>query len=248
MNHEPISPDERERWWELDETATARPWHVREPQATVPADQSEDRLVCARDENAKLVHIAETFQYQCHQHNDADGTSPANADLIAEYRTAVPRLLAENAALREELAEAKAGRKHIDIVFDGPPGPVAGRFVEVEAETGASIRCGKWIDCDGLWRLRIDLPTEALAQGKRVGLEEARKEARRWCKRWDDAQRFPDVLSEMIDRLATQPPDEAAAEAGMLRMGFEPAEAVEAGKDDPEELLDDRDVPDGEGP
>ena len=30
------------------------------------------------------------------------------------------------------------------ILFDGPPGPEAGRFVEVENEQGASVRAGEW--------------------------------------------------------------------------------------------------------
>ena len=49
---------------------------------------------------------------------------------------------------------------YIDVVFDGPPGPVAGRFVEVENPSGASIRCGDWIERgDGYWALRIyDVP------------------------------------------------------------------------------------------
>lgn len=45
---------------------------------------------------------------------------------------------------------------YIDIVFDGPPGPEAGRFVEVENAQGASIRVGDWIERpDGYWVLRI---------------------------------------------------------------------------------------------
>ncbi len=44
----------------------------------------------------------------------------------------------------------------IDIVFDGPPGPESGRFVEVEDESGASINFGEWIERDdGFWVLRI---------------------------------------------------------------------------------------------
>jgi hypothetical protein len=46
--------------------------------------------------------------------------------------------------------------KTIDIVFDGPPGPVAGRFVEVEDLSGASISVGEWLEReDGYWVLRI---------------------------------------------------------------------------------------------
>lgn len=44
----------------------------------------------------------------------------------------------------------------IDIVFDGPPGPTAGRFVEVEDLSGKSVGVGQWIDrCNGMWALRI---------------------------------------------------------------------------------------------
>jgi hypothetical protein len=46
----------------------------------------------------------------------------------------------------------------IDIVFDGPPGPTAGRFVEVESPPGKSIRFGQWIHRDdGFWVLRFNL-------------------------------------------------------------------------------------------
>lgn len=44
---------------------------------------------------------------------------------------------------------------YIDIVFDGPPEHVAGRFVEVENQRGESIACGYWVNDGDLWRLRI---------------------------------------------------------------------------------------------
>lgn len=45
---------------------------------------------------------------------------------------------------------------HIEIVFDGPPGPNAGRFVEVEDQAGRSICIGRWLKReDGFWALRI---------------------------------------------------------------------------------------------
>ncbi len=45
----------------------------------------------------------------------------------------------------------------IDIVFDGPPGHIAGRFVEVENQDGHSISVGEWIERDdGYWVLRIE--------------------------------------------------------------------------------------------
>jgi hypothetical protein len=46
--------------------------------------------------------------------------------------------------------------KPINIIFDGPPGPESGRFVEVETDDGKSIKTGEWIKrSDGLWALRI---------------------------------------------------------------------------------------------
>jgi hypothetical protein len=46
--------------------------------------------------------------------------------------------------------------KYIDIVFDGPPGPEGGRFVEAENEEGKSIIAGEWINrADGFWSLRM---------------------------------------------------------------------------------------------
>lgn len=43
----------------------------------------------------------------------------------------------------------------ISIVFDGPPGPVSGRFVEVEDGSGRSIILGRWHEDGEYWRLVI---------------------------------------------------------------------------------------------
>ena len=46
--------------------------------------------------------------------------------------------------------------ENINIIFDGPPGPESGRFVEVETDDGKSISIGTWIERkDGLWALKI---------------------------------------------------------------------------------------------
>ena len=43
------------------------------------------------------------------------------------------------------------------FVCDGPPGPEAGRFVEVEDAIGHSIRKGEWVKRpDGYWALRVE--------------------------------------------------------------------------------------------
>lgn len=46
--------------------------------------------------------------------------------------------------------------KYIDIIFDGPPGPDGGRFVEVEDDKGESLAVGHWTQRkDGYWALRL---------------------------------------------------------------------------------------------
>lgn len=61
----------------------------------------------------------------------------------------------------------------IDIVFDGPPGPESGRFVEVEDPDGRSINVGTWIDRgDGLWALRIE-PAAVARPDRLIGARNA---------------------------------------------------------------------------
>lgn len=55
--------------------------------------------------------------------------------------------------------------EEIRIVFDGPPGPEGGRFVEVENQEGASIRVGEWRHGkDGFWGLWIPIPQARIDQ------------------------------------------------------------------------------------
>lgn len=55
---------------------------------------------------------------------------------------------------------------HICIVFDGPPGPESGRFVEVETSDGKSIRLGTWRQrSDGLWSLDLPVVPASMAEG-----------------------------------------------------------------------------------
>ena len=57
---------------------------------------------------------------------------------------------------RNALAQSKEENQALHIVFDGPPGPQAGRFVEVETSDGHSVSIGSWHERgDGLWDLRI---------------------------------------------------------------------------------------------
>lgn len=53
-------------------------------------------------------------------------------------------------------------RAFFDVVFDGPPSSVTGRFVETEDRAGASFRAGEWVDRGGgLWALRVPAGTGA---------------------------------------------------------------------------------------
>lgn len=51
----------------------------------------------------------------------------------------------------------------LHIVFDGPPGPEAGRFVEVETPFGRSVSAGQWKQRGKYWVLVLtpdDFPSE----------------------------------------------------------------------------------------
>lgn len=53
----------------------------------------------------------------------------------------------------------------VDVVFDGPPGPESGRFIEVEDRFGRSVRLGEWVERDdGYWVLRIEVPTKDIVR------------------------------------------------------------------------------------
>lgn len=88
----------------------------------------------------------------------------AKARKEREKRERAEREAAES-EIRKALSEAKAKSElnEIRIIFDGPPGPVPGRFVEVENTEGASIRVGEWHGRgDGFHELRIKGQFEAV--------------------------------------------------------------------------------------
>ena len=70
---------------------TPRPWKIGKPEHPGP-DQENDRLIYVTDrKTGKKIHIAETFQYQNHVHQD--GPSIANAHLIAKCVNLFPDML-----------------------------------------------------------------------------------------------------------------------------------------------------------
>jgi len=57
----------------------------------------------------------------------------------------------------------------LHIIFDGPPGPTAGRFVECENSDGYSVNAGEWHERrDGLWELVIPRHTSTAASEARI--------------------------------------------------------------------------------
>ena len=46
-----------------------------------------------------------------------------------------------------------AESNELHIVFDGPPGPEAGRFVEVETASSRGVRAGRWEARGDYWHL-----------------------------------------------------------------------------------------------
>jgi len=51
----------------------------------------------------------------------------------------------------------------VHVLFDGPPGPEPGRFVETELPDGTGVGVGTWIERpDGWWALAIEVPTETV--------------------------------------------------------------------------------------
>ncbi len=82
----------------------------------------------------------------------------------------------------DTIAICNGGREvtmtEVTVVFDGPPGPEPGRFIEVEnPETGESINLGKWYEVDGLWYLAFDAA---------LGVTDERDSIMwRWSRRWN---------------------------------------------------------------
>ena len=63
-------------------------------------------------------------------------------------------------------ASAYPATRTVDVLFDGPPGPTPGRFVEVETLDGRSVNVGQWLDHgDGTWALRIEIEATEGADG-----------------------------------------------------------------------------------
>lgn len=71
----------------------------------------------------------------------------------------------EESGYRKEVAKLEdhwrsgGAPQSVDLVFDGPPGPEGGRFVEAEfSGSQRSLSAGRWVERpDGLWALRVSM-------------------------------------------------------------------------------------------
>lgn len=79
---------------------------------------------------------------------------------MADANSNILDAIAADPNVSDAFKDGIVSHRTIDIVFDGPPGPEAGRFVEVESPPGTSIKLGEWIDDGEFWRLRFMVPTQ----------------------------------------------------------------------------------------
>lgn len=95
--------------------------------------------------HAKLLDIliADLIDLEKSPHTPSKGLLNRTINMLADYRA----ILATH---------QPQGETEYHVVFDGPPGPEAGRFVEVEDANGRSFNAGEWIERpDGYWELVI---------------------------------------------------------------------------------------------
>lgn len=73
---------------------------------------------------------------------------------------------AEFARFLERQRNAQMGEQvEVRIVFDGPPSPESGRFVEVEDASGRSINFGEWKQSGNYWNLVFKVNRAAMKKG-----------------------------------------------------------------------------------
>jgi hypothetical protein len=113
------------------------------------ADRSKGRLRAAEAELVRLIFQDKAFSSACEPLPNA---IVFRCDRLFELyeRGLSVRKIARNQQTPDNET------MFVDVVFDGPPGPVCGRFVEVENEHGRSVNIGEWVQRpDGYWALRI---------------------------------------------------------------------------------------------
>lgn len=136
------------------------------------------------------------------------GIPPAVAEFAVEDRQ---QLLDELAELKRlyavEVAENKVLKdvrqpSAIHLLFDGPPGPECGRFIEAEDPTGKGINAGKWSQrADGYWELVVKQPSAGEFGDAYQG---AREDLAIWKRRALEAEAKVREKDQIIDHLTLE--------------------------------------------
>jgi len=141
-----------------------------------------DRIKCPEKRLARMLveHLSKG--------NDGTFEDVANFCMMLHQRGEDPQALAEAAEapikkargealeLGVRALESRAAPQGLRIVFDGPPGPEAGRFVEVEDTEGRSVNAGEWRErTDGLWELSLHATPHPEQSGKFAMHQRVRK-------------------------------------------------------------------------
>jgi len=135
-------------------TETADEWRKKMETMKIE-DRSELRILA--DAICNVMREGDTQSHNCYLGIEGD-----NGVACEKCQRIAVKVAMEQERIRAGLRkmDASLGREpmpeYIDIVFDGPPGPEAPRFVEVENREGASIEVGEWVPRPGgHWALRI---------------------------------------------------------------------------------------------
>ena len=136
------------------------------------------------------------------------------------------------------LAAARA-EGFIDILFDGPPGPDGGRFVEVEDANHQSLRLGEWIERgDGYWALRVprsSLPAEGETRDCRMCLHADSLTPSCECRcHADDRHRLVGIYHAPAEGIEVTVDPETGDEYAHGRCVGRPAEGTDGGSECPD--------------
>ena len=111
---------------------------------------ARNRYLCRRDDRDMRAALSVNAANVSAERD----TNAMLTDLLEKAEAERDALHAEAEALRKRARPAQAAPQELRIVLDGPPGPEAGRFVEVENAAGRSVNAGEWRErADGLWEL-----------------------------------------------------------------------------------------------
>lgn len=116
---------------------------------------NDPSLLLKRAEVARILSISvQTLARWAHE-----GCGPRSVKigprLIAYRASELFNWINANSTNAQEMVKTE----QVDIVFDGPPGPESGRFVEVEDAKGQSVHVGTWLQReDNSWALRLRVP------------------------------------------------------------------------------------------